>query len=73
MRHALDHWRELGAPYEIARARSALGAAYRASGDETNARLELETAKSAFERLGAIPDARRVDDELYELTAGALR
>ena len=32
----------------------------RADGDEDAARLEFESAKAAFERLGALPDAKRV-------------
>jgi class 3 adenylate cyclase len=59
LRHAVDLWHELRTPYETARARTALGEAYRASGDEGAARLEFESAKAAFERLGALPDAKR--------------
>jgi class 3 adenylate cyclase len=59
-RHALELWHEIGAPYEIARARTALGEALRADGDESAARLEFESAKAAFERLGALPDAKHV-------------
>ena len=36
---------ELGAPYEVARARTALGEAFRSEGDEEAARLELDSAK----------------------------
>ena len=59
-RHAMELWQEIGAPYETAKARTALGDAYRAAGDEDAARLEFESAKAAFERLGALPDAKRV-------------
>ncbi|HVD53683.1 MAG TPA: adenylate/guanylate cyclase domain-containing protein [Propionibacteriaceae bacterium] len=59
-RHAMELWQEIGAPYETAKARTALGEAYRAAGDEDAARLEFESAKAAFERLGALPDAKRV-------------
>jgi class 3 adenylate cyclase len=59
-RHALELWHEIGAPYEIARARTALGEALRADGDDDAARLEFESAKAAFERLGALPDAKHV-------------
>ena len=34
LRHAVELWHELGAPYETARARTALGEALRADGDE---------------------------------------
>ena len=59
-RHAVELWHEIGAPYETARARTALGEAFRADGDEDAARLELDSAKAGFERLGALPDAKRV-------------
>ncbi len=52
-------WQEVDAPYEVARARMLLAAAYQAGGDGEAAKLELRSAKSAFERLGAKPDARR--------------
>ncbi|HEU5314568.1 MAG TPA: transcriptional regulator, partial [Chloroflexota bacterium] len=45
-------WSEVGAPYEAALARSGLGQAYRAAGEEARALLELRAAHSAFERLG---------------------
>jgi class 3 adenylate cyclase len=64
LRRAVESWHEVGAPYEVARARTALGEAYRGCGDESAARLELESAKAAFERLGAIPDAKRADQLL---------
>lgn len=60
LRHAVELWHEVGAPYETARARTALGEAFRADGDEDAALLEFESAKGAFERLGALPDAKRV-------------
>ena len=74
-RHALELWHEMGAPYEIARARTALGEALRADGDEGTARLEFESAKTAFERLGALPDAKHVgqllgDDQAIAARAG---
>ncbi|MGH2499040.1 MAG: adenylate/guanylate cyclase domain-containing protein, partial [Candidatus Limnocylindria bacterium] len=55
-------WEEVGAPYEAAKARAALGRAYRAAGDEEAADLELEAAQAGFERLGAAPDLRRVTE-----------
>ncbi|MER5963970.1 LuxR C-terminal-related transcriptional regulator [Streptomyces sp. NPDC002057] len=59
LRRALAGWLELRVPYEAARVRMALAAAHRAAGDEEAARLELGTARAVFERLGAVPDARR--------------
>jgi class 3 adenylate cyclase len=64
--HAVELWHEIGAPYEIAKARAALGEALRAEGDEDAAGLEFEAAKAAFERLGALPDAKRVGQLLGE-------
>jgi class 3 adenylate cyclase len=64
--HAVELWHEIGAPYEIAKARAALGEALRADGDEDAAGLEFEAAKAAFERLGALPDAKRVGQLLGE-------
>ena len=57
-------WAEVDAPYEGAEARRLLGLAYRESGDEEGARLELETALTAFETMGGVPDAARVAEEL---------
>jgi class 3 adenylate cyclase len=65
-RHAVELWHEVGAPYETARARAALGATLRADGDDATARAEFESAKAAFERLGAMPDAKRVGQLLGE-------
>ena len=66
LRHAVELWHEIGAPYEIAKARTALGEALLADGDEEAAGLEFESAKAAFERLGAMPDAKRVGQLLGE-------
>ncbi len=64
LRRAVDAWHQVGAPYEVARSQAALAEAFRADGDEAGARLEFESAKETFEKLGAIPDARRVDELL---------
>ena len=53
-------WQDLEAPYEAARARVLMAASCRAQGDEPGARLELQAARTAFERLGARRDARIV-------------
>ena len=73
LRHAAELWHGLGAPYEVARARTALGEAFRADGDEEAARLELDSAKAAFERLGALPDASHVGSLLGEDQGTAAR
>jgi len=59
LRSACAYWRELQAPYELARTRLAIGLAYRQVGDVEGAQLEFEAAYDAFERLGAAPDATR--------------
>jgi len=69
LRKSLRLWQEVDVPYETARARVQLAAAYRAAGDEGNATLELESARAAFEHLGAVPDARRAAELLGGATA----
>jgi class 3 adenylate cyclase len=64
LRRAVQLWTEIELPYEAARARVDLGQAYRADGDDVEAELELRAAQSAFERLGARPDARRAAELL---------
>ncbi len=56
-------WQELHAPYETARARMLLAAALRDTGKDERAVMELRSARSAFERLGARLDARRAAEE----------
>ena len=53
-------WQEIGAPYECARIRVLLAAAYQRLGDADSADLELAAAAEAFARLGAAPDAADV-------------
>lgn len=59
LKRSVELWREVDAPYEAAKARLLLGEACRAEGDFENATMELEAARSAFEHLGAVPDAGR--------------
>ena len=66
---ALEIWRQVPAPYEVARVRMLIGAAYAAMGDEEGSRMELEAAAEAFEQLGARPDAERVAAQLVKETA----
>ncbi|MFF8847421.1 LuxR family transcriptional regulator [Streptomyces sp. NPDC015127] len=68
LRRALAGWREMRIPYEAAQARMLLAAAYRAAGNKEAARLELRAARTAFEQLGAVPDARRAAALLSERT-----
>jgi class 3 adenylate cyclase len=64
LKQARDEWQGIGAPYETARARAALGAAYRRGGDEHASTVELEAALATFERLGAGPEAARLKELL---------
>jgi len=57
LRDACRIWHELRLPYESARARVLYGIALRAAGVQEDAELELRSAISAFERLGAAPEA----------------
>ena len=59
-------WNTADLPYEAARARLALGVALRTTGDEDGARLEIQAARGAFEKLGAVLDLRRAMDLLGE-------
>jgi DNA-binding CsgD family transcriptional regulator len=61
LRRAAELWRELGAPYEAARSRMAVGLACRTLGDDDAAELELASARDVFERLEAAHDLTRVD------------
>jgi DNA-binding NarL/FixJ family response regulator len=56
LRGACRIWHELRLPYESARARVLYGIALRAAGVHEDAELELRSAISAFERLGAAPE-----------------
>jgi DNA-binding NarL/FixJ family response regulator len=60
LRGAAETWRLLEAPYESARTRVLVGDACRALGDQEAAELELDAARSIFERLGARPDLARL-------------
>ena len=63
---AVDAWRNVGAPYEVAEAQTHLGISLRRSGQEDEARDELIAAKGAFERLGAALDVERLAELLGE-------
>src|SRR5207244_7723425 len=54
-------WQQVGAPYNAARARAALGRACLALKDLDGAALELDAARAVFERLGAVPDVAAID------------
>lgn len=65
-------WKEADLPYEAARARMALGNALRADGDEDAAVMEIQAARSAFQRLGAVIDLRKAMELLGEESQGDL-
>ena len=67
LRRAFEVWQRIEAPYAAARVRVLIGLACRALGDEDGAGLEIDAARSIFERLGAAPDLARIDS----LTKGA--
>ncbi len=64
-------WNQADLPYEAARARLVLADVYLAEDDRESATMELQSARSAFERLGAIPDANAAADRLAELVTPA--
>jgi DNA-binding CsgD family transcriptional regulator len=64
LRHAFDVWQRIEAPYAAARVRILIGLACRALGDEDGAALEIDAARSVFERLGATPDLVRIESLL---------
>jgi DNA-binding NarL/FixJ family response regulator len=59
---AVEGWRRLGVPYELARATARRGFAHRAAGDEDSAATDLDDARRAFVRLGAVPAVAWLDD-----------
>ena len=61
LRRACHVWRELEAPYEVARARVLVGLACAALGDDDTAASELDAGRDVFARLGAAPDLARVE------------
>jgi hypothetical protein len=56
LRRAFEVWQRIQAPYAAARVRVLIGQACRAVGDGDGAGLEIDAARSVFERLGATPD-----------------
>jgi DNA-binding CsgD family transcriptional regulator len=60
-RRACRLWHELEMPYEEARTRVGVARACAALGDHDACSLELDTARAAFQRLGAAPDVERLD------------
>jgi len=65
-RVAIRHWRDVAAPYEVAKARGFLARALRATGDGDSAEFELKAARDEFERLGAKPDQAAAEGQLRD-------
>ena len=61
LRIALQRWRALGVPYEVATTQVLLGEAARRAGDDDDATASFTAAAAAFERLGAALDVARLD------------
>ena len=61
LREAARVWRELDAPYEVARAQALIGLACGTLGDEDAASRELDAARETFVLLGARPDVERLE------------
>jgi class 3 adenylate cyclase len=72
LRRAVELWREIDLPYETAEARVLLGLVYRAEGEEDAATMELDAARSTFERLGAVIDVKRVIELMGDSDAAAV-
>jgi DNA-binding NarL/FixJ family response regulator len=61
LHHAGRVWQEIEAPYEAARVRVLVALACGALGDHDTAAFELDSARRAFEQLGAAPELARLD------------
>lgn len=68
---AIEGWTELQMPYEIAQARLLLGEIHRLTGNLTPARMELETARSIFARLGAEADIDAAESAVRRVSESA--
>ena len=66
-RQACRAWQQLGAPYDSARARTLVGLACRALGDEDSARLEFAAGSATLAELGVAPERDAHDLTTREL------
>jgi DNA-binding CsgD family transcriptional regulator len=73
LRQASMIWQEIDVPYEIARVHLQIGLACRDLGDVDGGRLEIETARRLFARLGATTDLEHVEALLREPGQSASR
>jgi class 3 adenylate cyclase len=67
LRLAIKGWQDVGAPYEVARARRLLSRALRELEDDDDADLELHAAIQEFDRLGAHVDAESAGREQHQI------
>jgi DNA-binding NarL/FixJ family response regulator len=65
-------WSDIGAPYEIARARVLIARALRELDDEDSARSELAVARGSFAEMGAAPATDEIDRLLHRARPGGL-
>jgi DNA-binding CsgD family transcriptional regulator len=63
-------WERIEAPYHAARARELLGLASGRLGDDEGKNLQLDAARAAFAKLGALADVARIDASAEEPHAG---
>lgn len=69
LRQAFAAWRDIDAPYEAARVRVLVALACRQMGDSASADMELDAARTVFQRLAAAPDLTRVEALLRKPSA----
>jgi DNA-binding NarL/FixJ family response regulator len=67
LRSALEAWKEVGAPYIVAKVRLLLGRACRDVGDDDAATIEFDLARKALTSLGATPDLAVTTDAPHAL------
>ena len=72
LREAWIEWQGLEMPHEAAQVRVLMALACRALDDHDAASMELDAARRVFLRLGAVPDAARVDEMLGSRAATGL-
>jgi class 3 adenylate cyclase len=67
LRTAIIGWRDVGAPFEIARARVVLSRSLRSAVNDDEADFELRAATDEFRRLGARVDLEAAERELRDI------
>lgn len=75
LRESWRLWRQMDAPYEAARVQEQMGLACRELGDDEGAQLELDAARTTFQRLRALPDLARIEalmGRIPPISAGGL-